>query len=159
MKQVPNIDTNFVNLFLLQGGCIGPAYPGFAYITEKGAYAVPVSWDISNICDYKDTSSSFLEAHCYFNGGGYFTPTNSSTITILGHYSERKDNSIAIVKNQVGKGMVVLSGVHFEYDPNLLDNDDLYLRERNIVPTLNASLSRTFTGIRSILKHLHVLCK
>ena len=53
----------------------------------------------------------------------------------------------------------MLSGVHFEYDPNLLDNDDLYLRERNILPTLNASLSRTFTGIRSILKHLHVLCK
>ena len=154
---MPCVDSSIDHLFLL-GGCIGPAYPGFAYSTERGAYAVPISWDISNICDYKETSSSLLDAHCYFNGGGYFTPASSSRITILGRYSEKKDNSIAIVKNQVGKGTVVLSGVHFEYDPSLLDKDDLYLKERNIVPTLNASLSKTLTGIRSILKHLHVLC-
>ena len=135
-------------------------YPGFAYKSEKGAFAVPVSWDISNLADSRE-NDSIVRTNCYFNGGGYFTRPNLTAFTgeILGHYSEEGINQIAIVKNKIGKGIVVLSGVHFEYDPSLLDADNSYLKERNVIPALHNSLSNTCLGIRSILKHLHIFCK
>ncbi len=140
----------------LPGGCVGPLFPGFAYNTEKGAYAVQVSWDETN----NFTTGSVIDTECYFNGGGFFTaPDPSFTGQILARYSGLDDRPIAIVKNTVGRGQVVLSGVHFEYDPSLLDPNDRFLKERGVVPALEKTLNRTQMGLKSVLKHLRILCK
>ena len=120
-----------------------------------------MSWDITNIANTQEETANVLRTNCYFNGGGYFTTPNSATFSgeILGHYCEEDKNQIAIVKSKIGRGTVVLSGVHFEYDPSLLDGDNGHLKQKNVIPLLRDSLSKTCLGIKSILKHLHILCK
>ena len=51
--------------------------------------------------------------HIYFNGGAYFPlPEENSNVKILAFYEEISQP--AILQCKVGKGIAILSGVHFE---------------------------------------------
>jgi len=58
----------------------------------------------------------------YYNGGGYFELTEDfPSANVLAHYES--NHLPAIVFNRYGMGRVVLSGVHFEYDPHSLPEE------------------------------------
>eukprot|EP00474_Spongospora_subterranea_P010686 CRZ11144.1 hypothetical protein [Spongospora subterranea] len=63
--------------------------------------------------DWDLTSSTTL----YYNGGAYFQlSSNDESTRILARYEQQSDRA-AIVLVKVGKGKALLSGVHFEFDP------------------------------------------
>lgn len=57
--------------------------------------------------------------------------------------------SLLFIYTHYGKGDVILSGVHFEYDPILMDTHDTYLRE--IISLINYNfklLNKVFTQLQ-----------
>jgi Uncharacterized conserved protein len=54
----------------------------------------------------------------------------------------------AIIECRVGRGKAILSGVHFEYDPHLLDDNDVLLRE------IIQSIINDNTGRHQLINHL-----
>lgn len=63
--------------------------------------------------------------HIYYNGGCYFQDAHlfEPTIGVLGTYEDASDHPLAaIIECQVGKGTVILSGVHLDYRPQCVKN-------------------------------------
>lgn len=100
-------------LSFFKGKAIGPILAPYFYNSEKGARAAKLKLQSGN-------------ATVYYNGGGYFEHAESySNVEIIARY----DNGLpAIISLPYKQGRVVLSGVHFEYNPNLLDENDEYLK-------------------------------
>jgi glutamine amidotransferase-like uncharacterized protein len=64
----------------------------------------------------------------YYNGGGHFVNAqNYPEVTILANYASTENPKSAIVDVAVGKGQVILSGVHCEFVPELFDMTDPFL--------------------------------
>ncbi len=69
-----------------------------------------------------------VSLNVFFNGGGYFhNASQYPEITVLAKYTHEPAQPAAIIQREFTKGRVVLSGVHFEYSPNILDRSDPYL--------------------------------
>ena len=99
------------------GAVIGPNLAPFDYTCASGARAAKVG-----------------NSTVYYNGGGYFAGADGiAGVEVLGRY---EDGKAAIVSCRVGLGRAILSGVHFEYDPELLCLEDPQHRE--ILPELRA---------------------
>lgn len=126
-------------LALFPGKVIGPHLAPFCYETEKGTRA-------ASITTYFDKKRCL---QVFYNGGGYFE--NADENTVLARYSSQK---AAIVKMKVGKGIAILSAIHFEVDFNLLDEKNLYLM--SIIPALSADKKSRYLLIRQIFKELGV---
>lgn len=100
----------------------GPTYIGFdERKTENidGIRAVQINWN----GDTKLTESEFV---VYYNGGGHFVAAeNYPNIKLLAYHASKENasnaNLAAIVECNVGAGKAILSGVHFEWDPQLID--------------------------------------
>lgn len=106
-------------LQFFKGVAKGSALSHFTYNSNKGASAAEVQL-------------SFLDrkAYLYHNGGCYFDVMEDdenvmNETQILGRYNKKcndgKINAPAIVECINGNGMSILSGVHFEYAPELLE--------------------------------------
>jgi biotin--protein ligase len=96
----------------------GPHLAPFDYESQSGARAARLF-----------VSGERDEPVVYFNGGGYFDDADAySDVEVLAWY-DAEHKYAAIVRRKIGKGVAVLSGVHFEYDPELLDPTDPYLAE------------------------------
>lgn len=95
-------------LKLFNGKAIGPLFNQYSYQDNSGATAVMV--EVKDI----GTLPIFFNGGCYFSGCDY---------KVIAHYSELNLPAIISVKND----HVILSGVHFEYDPTILDYTDIYL--------------------------------
>jgi biotin--protein ligase len=106
---------------LFQGIARGSVYPGFQYNSENGAKIARV------------LMPSLFPTHpidLYFNGGCYFDLMSLSVsqreeIAVLGVYLDppvhlQPQQLPAVIECQVGSGKALLSGVHFEFDSNLL---------------------------------------
>lgn len=118
----------------------GPILAPFDYQTESGARAAKIFW--------KDTVTVF------YNGGGYFVDASSKPqISVLATY-DRQGEKAAIIECQVGLGKAILSGVHFEYDPNYLDASDEYLQ--HIIPDLQSENSKRIQLLQYLLNRLNV---
>ena len=83
---------------------MGPIIASFQYDSEDGARVLPV---------YSVPEKTVF--YCYYNGGCFFDaadiPKNSFEHEVLATY----DNGLpAIITCHVGKGVALLSGVHFE---------------------------------------------
>ncbi|PJF17025.1 Biotin--protein ligase, partial [Paramicrosporidium saccamoebae] len=98
------------DLALCPATATGTLYPGFCYGSDAGTHAALLHAKTGNV-------------HVYYNGGCWFdfsTNRNSPLVyTVAGTYAE-KDNRPAIVfgtKPDDQQTLVVLSGVHIEYDP------------------------------------------
>ena len=64
-------------------------------------------------------------------GGCYFKDARAYDLKILSTY---ENGEAAIVSSRYGDGSVLLSGVHFEYDADYLDSQDLHLQK--LIPKL-----------------------
>ncbi len=102
-------------LVFFPGVASGPAFgPGtFRYGTEWGTKAALISYQNDSL-------------RTYFNGGCTFVDAEAHThVDILSRYLEIEGEPPAIIKLGIGKGNVILSGVHFEIgcDYPSLDGD------------------------------------
>lgn len=106
------------------GPVIGPVYPEFDYKSNRGARAVAIQTG--------DDESLKL----FYHGGGSFPlPAASSACQVIATYADF--GTVAIVLCPVGKGKALLSAVHFEWVPELLDEKDPYLQK--LIPSLKES--------------------
>jgi len=87
----------------------GPTFYPFSYGSYEGASATPIV-----LPDGKKLT-------VYYKGGcNFLEHEKCENVEILACYENDK---VAIVKMPFGSGIVILSGVHFEIDPNFLIND------------------------------------
>jgi len=93
-------------LSFFKGKAIGPAFYPFKYQRPDLARAAPI------------VLKNGKELPFYYNGGPYFSHADTH---VVGRYKDREDTPPAIIEEKCGKGRVLLSGVHFEYSPELLD--------------------------------------
>ena len=101
-------------LKLFRGIAEGSVYPGFNYKSKIGVVSAP-------IISCGRMAQVFTESFAYFNGGCHFICSDSyreyETLAEYKDFPNRK----AIVQVEIGKGKVVLSGVHPEYDVKYLE--------------------------------------
>ncbi|KAG5452959.1 biotin holocarboxylase synthetase [Clonorchis sinensis] len=102
----------FIRLF--EGDAVGPYYPGFVYHSNEGCRAASV--------ERTNETLKVPAAVSYFNGGPTFQCQRWHRSKVL--YTYGNSNDPAIIACRLGRGWGVLSGVHFEYDPKLLYEDD-----------------------------------
>lgn len=94
-------------LAFFPGTAYGPAYGTgtFFYNSQQGARASLISDHLK----------------CYYNGGCYFDGAASyEGVNVHSRYLDIEGEPAAIISMQVGKGNVVLSGVHIESSPTYL---------------------------------------
>jgi glutamine amidotransferase-like uncharacterized protein len=122
---------------------IGPVLAKFDYYSHSGVRAASVNTEFNEIDNVK----------LYYNGGGYFNNAQSySNIKIVGTYEV--NNLAAIIAIEQQKGKVILSGVHFEVDPNMLDSPNKYLDQ--IAPELIADNDKREELIHELLHYLEI---
>lgn len=125
-------------LSLFPGKAVGPALAKFDYQSHSGARNALVEITLA-----EGTKNMAL----FFNGGPYFAPihtpiqgnyaTNHST-EIAGRYQAGAAAGLpAILQIHYGLGVAILSGVHFEYTPELLDSHDPHIAP--LLPELYSS--------------------
>ncbi|OMH83208.1 Biotin-protein ligase [Zancudomyces culisetae] len=119
------------------GECRGAAYPGFRYNSEVGARAVKMRLNTEvltpNLAS-KEYIESLKSPFLYYNGGGYFVGAGDTKYDVTGGtrnevqvlawypndvfdpYNRDKvvENAPSMILCRVGKGLALLSGVHFE---------------------------------------------
>lgn len=94
------------------GKSIGPALAKHNYFSWSGARAAEIETNITGLESFK----------IFYIGGGYFEkPEDHPNIEIIARYKE--NNLASIIKTNYGQGKVILSGVHFEVDPFVLDSN------------------------------------
>lgn len=102
-------------LALFPDKAVGPCLLPYDHQTYSGACAANIQYQGQVI-------------KLFFNGGGYFeNATQYPEIQVLGHYCDEPNQPAAILQRHIGQGRVILSGVHFEYNPHHLDRSDDYL--------------------------------
>jgi biotin--protein ligase len=117
-------------LAFFPGTVKGPALAEYDYLSNKGARAAQLTWSAPSTEFKKDQKFTV-----FYNGGGFFLEAaDFPNTSILAYYDDGKGKRPGIIQCQVGKGMAILSGAHFEYDPALLDAEDPYLK--NIIPLI-----------------------
>lgn len=126
----------------------GPILAPFDYQSESGARAAKIIWN-DTLEFPKDTFFTV-----FYEGGGYFVDASTKNqISVLASY-DIEGEAAAIIECQVGSGKVILSGVHFEYDPNLLDASDEYLQQ--IIPDLQNENSKRIQLLQHLLSRLNL---
>ncbi|CAH8670048.1 unnamed protein product [Heterobilharzia americana] len=133
----------------------GPVYPGFQYNSENGSYAVPIH------ATSKDLNPQTTVV--YYNGGCTFGSVNWDNSQVLYEYSD--SGKPAIIASKLGSGYGILSGVHFEYDPFLLekqignvgyddDDDDHDGNDHAFIETLKANNLSRLELFQNLIKQL-----
>lgn len=105
-------------LSFFPGTVSGPHLAPYDYKSKSGAKAARLT-----------LASTHKECPVlFFNGGGYFVDAeNYPDVKILAWYDHEKKYP-AVVFSRIGNGKVILSGVHFEYDPHQLEKNDPHLQ-------------------------------
>jgi glutamine amidotransferase-like uncharacterized protein len=104
-------------LKFFQGKAIGPILAPYDYKIQTGCRAAVLS------TAFEDTP----EIAVYYNGGGFFENAEKFPHTeVIARYENKLP---AIIKVDYGRGKVILSGVHFEFDPYTLDPKDPYIQK------------------------------
>jgi glutamine amidotransferase-like uncharacterized protein len=102
----------------------GPVLAPYDYKTDSGARAAHIQWGkLDNL-------------RLYFNGGGSFVDADRVPgVSVLASYNMVGGTQIpAVIETTTGLGRTVLSGVHFEYDPELMKEGNGL--PEDIIPTL-----------------------
>ena len=92
---------------------------------------------------------------CYFNGGGYFSSSESldpTRVRPLALYCDLPGNPPAVIQCLSGRGSAILTGVHIEYITSELDHS--HQRTREILPDLMAGEEERVERLKTILKLL-----
>jgi biotin--protein ligase len=129
-------------LALFPGVVRGPVLAPYDYFSQSGARAAQLIWS---------AEEGFVKGELFtvfYNGGGYFVGASGCQDTSVLAFYDTQRSLPAIIQCQVGQGTVILSGVHFEYNPFLLDSQDPYLQK--ILP----AIFRDNEHRELLLKHL-----
>lgn len=104
-------------LSFFRGSAIGPILAPYDYKTQSGSRAATIHTILPHL----------TKTRVFYNGGGFFENAERYLNTkVIGTY----DNKLpAIILINYGKGKVLLSGVHFEYDPSLLNSNDQHIKK------------------------------
>lgn len=122
----------------------GPAYgPNkYSYENAQGTEAAKISWQAG-------------ECYTYFNGGCLFEAEDYYPwVKILSQYLDLPGAPSAVLEIELGQGRAILSGVHVEYNPRLLNREDPHLAR--IIPLLENSEKLRREIFRSHLMKLGV---
>jgi biotin--protein ligase len=133
------------SLQFFPGCAIGPAYgPNkYSYESARGVEAAAISWKGST-------------SRVYFNGGCFFEPeAMPPEAQVLSRYLDLPQQPPAILQMGIGKGKAILSGVHVEYSPYLLNQEDPHLAR--VLPLLKEEESARSEIFRSLLDELENL--
>jgi len=126
------------------GIVVGPTFSEYDYASARGSRAEKLIWKEG------DNVATYI---VYYQGGGHFMdPEKFPGIKILGFYSGEAKELPAIIEFSVGKGKVVLSGVHPEFDPSLMNKEDEFLHP--IIPILQEGNQERKILCRKILNKL-----
>lgn len=132
-------------LSFFPGTVRGPILAPYAYRSESGARAAQISW----MCSSDFQKSTLLSV--YYNGGGYFVDAEKKNrVTVLASYG--LEDYAAIIECEVGLGKAILSGVHFEYDPELLDSENDHLKP--IIAQLRSQNQERLELVRCLLERV-----
>ncbi len=126
------------SLHFFPGVAVGPAYgPNkFSYESRQGAEAAKISWKNE-------------ECHVYFNGGCTFVAEKQMPgVKTVSCYLDLEGHPPAMLEIEVGKGLVFLSGVHFEYSTKFLK------KREGSLSHLYASLSQSETKRKTLFKEI-----
>jgi biotin--protein ligase len=127
------------------GSTIGPILAKYDHKSNSGTRAAKIKLELEQV----------KEASIYYNGGGYFKDaTTYKDVVVLGYY---ENHLPAVIHILFGKGKVVLSGVHFEYNPFLLNTYDPHLQK--IALDLRCSNIMRIKLVEAILKTFGIFCK
>lgn len=96
------------SLSLFNGTVRGPTLAPYSYEDQSGARAATL------MCEKIPNTTA------YYNGGGTFIGASSEAVMA---YYEGTAKHPAIISSTFGRGRVVLSGVHIEYNPKNMDPD------------------------------------
>lgn len=130
-------------LAFFKGKMIGPALKPYDEESESGICGAKISFNTKNSDDLPATTI------LYHNGGGYFSGNYSNT-KILATYDDLQEKPPAVIEVLVGKGNVVLSGVHFEFNSKILV--DLNKNKSFSVEKMEYRRKRILRSILSLLK-------
>ena len=129
----------------------GPVFPGFSYTTNAGARVASVSVTHKG---HAVLGKHVGEASLFYNGGCYFKERERIggeilTAITLAKYASHSSSTgppavstsecPAIIGGRVGRGKVVLTGVHFEASLHLLST--YYTNDNHISPLLPSLLT------------------
>lgn len=114
-------------LGFFQGVSEGPALAPYHYKNHSGARAACLQLG----------AVSFSPVVFYSGGGAFVDAAAYSNVQVIANYNHEICQQAAIVKCLVGKGVALLSAVHFEFDPALMDEQDTYLKL--LIPELQKS--------------------
>ena len=133
------------NLALFPGKSIGPILAPYDYRSCSGCRAAKINW-------LENSSTNYF----YYNGGGYFKNAEKyPNVKVLAQYKDKIAlNLPAVIQIKYGSGNVILSGVHFEYAPELLKTDSKNLK--NIIKNINSTNQTRLKIVKDILLKLGV---
>lgn len=122
----------------------GPTLAPYDYKTDSGARAGHIQWGERMI-------------RLYFNGGGSFVDAEKMEgVSVLANYiMDDGTRRPAVIETSPGNGKTVLSGVHFEYDPDLIDTKNGLAED--IVPILRGDNSSRIEFLHHIFERLRLL--
>ena len=128
------------DLSFFKGHAVGPIFGPYDYKTMQGCRSAKITTIFPDI----------PETAVFYNGGGFFRDAKKFNHTkVIATY----DNQLpAIIATNHGKGRIVLSAVHFEYDPFTLDEINPHIA-KIIQPLRHANPSRK----RLISRIMHFL--
>jgi glutamine amidotransferase-like uncharacterized protein len=122
-------------LSFFPGTATGPVLKNYVYNSKEGALPAELSRQNGD-CFYS-----------YYNGGCTFKDAELfRNVEVIAKYKDA-NNCPAIVRCKYGKGLAILSGVHFEYDLELL-------KQQNIAATLIKALRKSGPTINQVLDEL-----
>lgn len=125
------------------GTAAGPVLADFEYHTQKGARAAAMACAETSVMMYFNGGCTFLEAEKVPN------------LQIIGHYQLDDGKKLpAIVHIKHGRGCVILSGVHFEFEPETMDRTDPYLS--TIIPEIQRTNFERLTLAKQLLSLLNL---
>ncbi len=128
----------------------GPILAPYDYQTLSGVRAAKILWNGTQSF-LKDTVFTV-----YYNGGGYFVDAaEEKKATVLAFYNI-EEKAPAIIECRVGRGRAILTGVHFEFDPRLLDPDNCYMKQ--IIPALEDGNILRMQLVENLLGRLNLKC-
>lgn len=132
-------------LAFFPGAVCGPHLADYVHQSEEGARAAEIH--PTPELPFDPATHFYL----YYNGGGYFVDAEKKPfIKTLAVYAESRQP--AILECQIGKGIAILSGVHFEYNPCNLSLEDPYLI--HLIPVLNQFNEERLELSKALLKRL-----
>ncbi len=128
----------------------GPILGEYDYKSLKGVRAAKLAWNQDSPFS---SDKGFVS---YYNGGGYFVhPEFYDNVLVLALYEDTAEKKPAIIECTVGDGKAILSGVHFEYNPTLLDKRNPYLKD--VVPQLKEGYSDSIVLVEHLLGRLGLI--